>query len=118
MVTCRADIAFPVIKLTQYNSSPAKTHYKAVMKVFRFLNATQTNGLTFWRPRPGNDLPLLTVPVPEPDTHKIHIPEEAASSLTEYGYTDSDLAGDTKTRNSVSGVTIIFGGAATVYKTI
>ena len=99
MVTCRADIAFHVIKLTQYNSSPANAHYEAVMKVFRFLNATQTNGLTFWRPRPRNNLPLLTVPVPEPDTHKVHIPEESASSETAYGYTDSDLAGDTKTRN-------------------
>ena len=118
MITCRADIAFPVIKLTQYNSQPATTHYEAVKKIFKYLNATIDDGLTFWRPRPHSSLPSTNRPTPADDTHKIHIPKESKSELTAYGYTDSDLAGDTKTRKSVSGVIIMFGGAAVVYKTI
>ena len=118
MITCRADISFPVIKLTQYNSNPAIEHYEAVKKVFRYLNATITDGLQFWRPRPNRNLIKVSPPTPEPDNHSVVIPTESGSSTTAYGYTDSDLAGDTKTRKSVSGVTIFFGGAAAVYKTI
>ena len=118
MITCRVDIAFPVIKLTQYNSNPAMSHFDAVKKVFKFLNATMDNGITFWRPTPNRSLPYSCPPTPEPDTHTVHIPVESKTSTTAYGYSDSDLASDTKTRNSVSGVTVIFGGAAIVYKTI
>ncbi len=34
MVTCHANIAFPVIKLTQYNSNPGLSHFEAVQQVF------------------------------------------------------------------------------------
>ena len=118
MITCRADIAFPVIKLTQFNTTPALSHYNAVKKVFIYLNATQTEGIQFWRPRPNTNVPTCHIPQPEHDTHQFYVPPESSSSLTAYGYTDSDLAGDTSTRKSVSGVTIFFGGAAAVYKTI
>ena len=118
MVTCRADIAFPIIKLTQFNSYPSLCHYDAVKQVFRYLNATIEEGITFWRPRPQRSIPSANLPTVEPDTHSPHIPIESKCSTTAYAYTDSDLAGDTMTRKSVSGVTIIFGGAAIVYKAI
>ena len=118
MITCRADIAFPVIKLTQYNSKPATCHYEAVQQVFRYLQATISDGLNFWRPKPNKTLPISPYPIVEQDTHSIHIPDESKTPTTVYAYTDSDLAGDTATRKSVSGVTIFFGGAAVVYKTI
>ena len=63
-------------------------------------------------------MPCSPLPVVEQDNHAIHIPVESKDSTTVYAYTDSDLAGDTETRKLVSGVTIIFGGAAVVYKTI
>ena len=118
MITCRADIAFSVIKLTQYNSKPAICHYDAVQQVFRYLNSTISDGINFWRPRPNKSLPRSSLPIVEQDTHSLHIPEESKHSTTVYAYTDSDLAGDTATRKSVSGVTIFFGEAAVVYKTI
>ena len=118
MITCRADIAFPVIKLTQYNSNPGLSHFEAVQQVFRYLSATINDGITFWRPTPHQTLPTVSLPTPEHDNHKLYIPNEAKSSTTAYGYSDSDLAGDTNTRKSVSGVTIKFGGGAVVYKTI
>ena len=30
MITCRPDISFPLIKLSQYSVNPAKDHYEAV----------------------------------------------------------------------------------------
>ena len=118
MITCRADTAFSVIKLTQYNSKPATYHYDAVKQVFRYLHATISDGITFWRPRPNTTVPSSPLPIVEQDNHNIHIPIESKDSTTAYAYTDSDLAGDTATRKSVSGVTIIFGSAAIVYMTI
>ena len=118
MITCRADIAFPIIKLTQFNSQPSLCHYDAVKQVFRYLNATIEDGLTVWRPKPQRTLPQTNPPTVEFDTHSPHIPIESKCSTTAYAYTDSDLAGDTLTRKSVSGVTIMFGGAAIVYKAI
>ena len=41
MVTCRVDISFPIIKLTQFNNNPARCHYEAVMNIFRYLYATR-----------------------------------------------------------------------------
>ena len=34
LVTCRPDISFPIIKLSQYSHRPAKCHYHAVKNVF------------------------------------------------------------------------------------
>jgi hypothetical protein len=35
LVTCRPDISFPLIKLSQYSTNPAREHYKAI-KFFKF----------------------------------------------------------------------------------
>jgi hypothetical protein len=37
MVTCRPDISFPLIKLSQYSANPAKIHYEVVIQIFRYL---------------------------------------------------------------------------------
>ena len=34
MITCRPDISFPLIKLSQYSVNPAKEHYEAQNKSF------------------------------------------------------------------------------------
>ena len=108
----------PIITHCKRGTPAAKIQKCAIKKVFMYLNATFDDGLIFWRPQPYSTLPTSKPSVPAEDTHNLHIPTESHSPTTAYGYTDSDLAGDTKTRKSVSGVTIIFGGAAAVYKTI
>ena len=50
LVTCRADIAFPVMKLTQYNNDPAQCHFSAIQQVYKYLQHTKSEGLYFWRP--------------------------------------------------------------------
>ena len=62
MVTCRPDIAFPVIKLAQYSTKPSTIHFEAVKDIFRFLNATKDEGIYFWRKTPRDDLPLGPIP--------------------------------------------------------
>jgi hypothetical protein len=37
MVTCRPDISYPLIKLSQYSNNPAEEHYKAVKDIFYYL---------------------------------------------------------------------------------
>ena len=65
---CRIDIAVPIITLSQFSQQPAEIHYDAVKQIFAYLNATKTYGLTYWRPKPKEDLPLK--PDPQPITSK------------------------------------------------
>ena len=62
MITCRPDISFPLIKLSQYSSNPAKEHYQALKQIFRYIKATSTDGIYFWRRHSRNDLPDLPLP--------------------------------------------------------
>ena len=40
LVTCRPDISFAAIKLSQYSAALAKIHYEAVKEIYRYLKAT------------------------------------------------------------------------------
>ena len=118
MVTCRPDISFPILKLFQYNNSHAQCHAEAIKNIYRYLNASQLDGISFWRPKP--DTTLLHIPHQTVDdsNHTPFIPPESATGDTLYGYTDSDWANDSNHRRSVSRTAIIFGGGSIVYKTI
>jgi len=49
LVTCRPDILFAAIKLSQYSASPALCHFNAIKDIFRFLKATKDDGIYYWR---------------------------------------------------------------------
>ena len=117
MVTCRADIAFSVMKLSQYNNRPALCHYQAIQDVYKYLHATASDGLMFWHPRPCNDLPHTVHVAPQDEPYSVNMPIEGKDRNTAYAMADSDFAGDRNTRKSVGGSTIFFGGAVVVYKT-
>ena len=57
MVTCRPDISFPVVKLSQYSVSPARIHFEAIQKLYLYLKATKTEGIYYWRKEHRMDLP-------------------------------------------------------------
>jgi len=57
MVTCRPDISFPLIKLSQYSSNPAREHYLAVKEIFYYLQCTRDDGIHFWRHHKNHKLP-------------------------------------------------------------
>jgi hypothetical protein len=77
----RPDIAFSVTALSRYNIQPLEMHLTAAKRVLRYLKTT-------------SDL-------------RIHYRRLPSSRTSIIGYTDSDWAGNTKTRKSVGGC--VFG---------
>jgi hypothetical protein len=118
MVTCRPDISFSVIKLSQYSAKPARIHYKALQHLYRYLKATKSDGIYYWRPRPRSDLSLGEVPALHYDnnyddsviTRKAH--QDVITT-----YVDSDHAADTTHRRSVTGLHVTIAGGAVLFKT-
>ena len=105
MVTCRPDITFPVVKLSQYSTHPAPCNFTAVKNIFRYLFATKNEGITHW--------PLTVHPsLPDMYSPKIYtsVSEQAPISNSHetpsllFGYVDSDWGSDTTHRRSVSGM--------------
>jgi hypothetical protein len=98
MVTCCPDISFPLIKLSQHSSNPAKVHYQAVIQIFRYLNATIDDGLIYWCSQPHQALPCLPLPVPYKTNYETSNTTEIDSPVHLHGAVDSDWASDTKHR--------------------
>jgi dUTP pyrophosphatase len=114
MVTCRVDIAFPVIKLSQYAINPSKIHYEAVKDIFYYLSTTKEDGLIYWRQRPVMSLPKK--PDPPIISSEQPLQDENRASLL-FGAVDSDWAGDTSHRKSVTGIILRLAGGTILYKT-
>ena len=117
MVTCRPDISFPLIKLSQYSANPARIHYDAVISIFRYLNATLDDGLIYWRPEPMNALPKGPATKVYTDNHTIDGTLLHHDANTLQAMVDSDWAGDTTHRKSVSGIILTIAGGCILYKT-
>jgi hypothetical protein len=47
MITTRPEISYPVVKLSQFSSNPAKVHYDAVYGIFQYLFGTRKDDLTY-----------------------------------------------------------------------
>jgi hypothetical protein len=115
MVTCRPDISYPLIKLSQYSSNPAQLHYKAVIDIFRYLNATIDDGLIYWRPQPHPDLPDGPLPEVHASNYVRQEPNDESDKML--AAVDSDWAGDTTHRRSVTGIILRLAGGTILYKT-
>ena len=113
-VTCRPDILFAVIKLSQYSTRPAKIHFQAVKHVFKYLRDSANDGLHFWRSTTRDELPDTPLPTVPNDTHSCVTPQH--DPYTAYGMVDADWGGDTSHRRSVTGLALFMAGAPIVYK--
>ena len=69
MVTCRPDISYACIKMSQYSKDPAEEHYKAVREIFNYLAQTVDDGIYFWRDKPNDALPVGPMPRIQRDDH-------------------------------------------------
>ena len=101
LTTCRPDISYPVIKLSQYSTRPTRIHFEAIKTIYRYLNQTQDEGIYFWRQTPRQELPDHPFPMSTEDTtyDETAIPERYDHDIdTLYGAVDSDYAGDTSHR--------------------
>ena len=120
LVTCRPDISFPVIKLSQYSTRPTDLHFEAVKNIYRYLNATKDDGIYFWRKSNRNDLPPGLIPICKEDLNynesEIHERSQPGHAVM-FGAVDSDYAGDTTHRKSVTGIILRIAGGTIFYKT-
>lgn len=82
MVGTRPDLAAAVGTLSQFAADPCPTHWQALKRVLRYLQATPTYGLQF---SASNDGRLV-------------------------GYSDADWAGDIESRRSTSGYVFMLNG--------
>ncbi|CAL8092418.1 unnamed protein product [Prunus armeniaca] len=79
----RPDIAYSVNRLSRYTSNPGKDHWKAIVRILRYLRYTKNVGLHYTR------YPAVLE-----------------------GYSDANWISDTKDSNSTSGYVFTIGGAA------
>ena len=120
MVTCRPDVSFAIIKLSQYATKPAAIHYDALKLLYQYLAATKHEGIYYWRESPREDLPKGNVPVlaldnnyDEKGVQQRITPDKSILQ----SYVDSDHASDSSHRRSVSGFHCKLAGGVVLYKT-
>jgi hypothetical protein len=114
MVTCRPDISFPVIKLSQSSMNPAQEHYTAVSEILQYLKCTDDKGIYFWRPAHHKDYP-------EPTTSHDNKPMDVDATIQDkptliQAASDSDWGGDTKHQKSLTGFVRKMAGGCIYYK--
>ncbi len=113
MTTCRPDVAFASVKLSQSNSCPHKIHYHSLKHALKYLYSTRDDGLYFWQPS-------LCLPLPPIHSNKADLflddqPEHDATVA--HAYADSNWATCVKTRCSFGGSCIRLAGGTIAYKT-
>ena len=118
LVTCRPDISYPLIKLSQHSTKPSRLHFEAVRGIYAYLKQTQEVGINYWRTEPRTDLPSKTRPtsltdytnyVPDPDKQPID------PSLIQL-HVDAAYANDPNHRRSVIGILARLAGGTIMYK--
>ena len=63
MTTCRPDLAFASVKLSQSNSCPHELHYHALKHALKFLYNSKDDGIYFWCTAPRMELPESPLPL-------------------------------------------------------
>ena len=118
IITARPDISYPTVKLCQYNSCPVRVHFEAIKRILLYIRDTTNDGIYFWRTRPHPTLKKGPRPTPRSEEYNPKIPSAAQDPTKVHAFADSDWAGDSKNRRSVSGIGIMFAGSVIIYKTM
>jgi hypothetical protein len=117
MTTCRPDLAQSVVKLAQHSAAPAEVHYCGVKSVFRYLAATMSEGIYFWRTAPAMELPDDPLPTIWSTPHDIKMADRPRNDpLTLSGSMDSGWGSCLLTRHSFGGVMMRMAGGPVAYK--
>jgi hypothetical protein len=118
MTTCRPDILFTSIKLSQSNTAPAEHHYHGLKHAIRYIHITRHDGIYFWRTRARDELPAGPLPTVNSNIKDLLLdgrPQHDANIAV--AYSDSDWATCVKTRQLFSGICIQLAGGTIAYKT-
>ena len=117
VVTCRPDISYAVIKLSQYSANPANFHYKAARQLMKYLALSKDKGITYWRKSLLHDLldnpqdPYISRP------EILHTIPQPKSPDEPYSFVDPDWGGDwSHRRRSVTGLMTILAGDVVAYQ--
>ena len=114
----RPDLAYPIVKLSQYSVAPARVHFEALRTIYRYIKTTKTEGIYYWRREPRDDMPDLPLPALKHSNYTSQIPTvDTHTSTTLVTAADSDHAADSKHRKSVSGIIHQLAGGTVLYKT-
>ncbi len=120
MTTCRLDLAFTSVKLSQSNSCPHEIHFHGLKHALKFLYNSKDDGLYYWRTHPRAELPDGPLPPITSNREDILLddcPQFDASTI--HAYADSDWATCVKTRRSrrsFGGTCIRLAGGTIAYK--
>jgi hypothetical protein len=118
MITTRPELAFPVVKLSQFSVSPAVIHYDAILSIFRYLTHTRSRGITYTHQPPVQPLPPLN-PLPCLASLADHVNDHLSHLALYYilhGYSDSDWAMDIRHRQSITGLLMLLAGGSIASK--
>jgi hypothetical protein len=107
MTTCRPDLSYTSIKLSQSNTCPHKIHYHGFKHALKFLYNSRDDGLYFWRTAPRPELPEGPLPRVNSNRSAILLQNRPQfDALMAHAFADSDWATCVKTRCSFGGICI------------
>ena len=116
MVTCRPDISYAVIKLSQYSINPAAIHYKALRHLFRYLALTKARGIHYWRNQPNTMLQNTPPDIPITAEDRLSKFPTTANTEQMFSYVDADWGNDKVHRRSITGMAHMMAGGVIAYK--
>jgi hypothetical protein len=117
MTTCRPDLSQSVVKCAQASACPAEVHYCAVKNIFRYVAATLSDGIYFWRTKANMDLPDDPLPTISSTPHDILLADRPPEHpFRTHGYMDSSWGDCLLTRRSFGGTLMRLAGGPIAYK--
>jgi hypothetical protein len=98
MVCCQPDLSFATVKLSQYNSCPAKIHFDGVQHALKYLYQTQHEGLYY---SCTNSRPKLDIKLPaailSTEHNLLKGKQQCQDPLTAIGMSNAEWASCTRT---------------------
>jgi hypothetical protein len=118
MMTCRLDIAFTSVKLSQSNSALAEHHYHRLKHAIQYVYITWNDGIYFWQTWSWTDLLEGLLPSVNSNHQDLLLDEcPNRNAITAVAYGDSNWATRIKTRRSFSGICIQLFSGMVAHKT-
>ena len=100
MTTCRPDLSYASVKLSQTNSNPHKLHFHGLKHALKFLYNSRNDGLYFLRTGPRMELPEGPLPPIHSNKQDILLDNRPQFDANiAHAYPDSDWASCVKTRH-------------------
>jgi hypothetical protein len=118
MTTCRPNLAYTSVKLSQSNTCPHELHYHGLKHAcLKFLYNSRNDGLYFWRTAPRPELPEGLLPRINSNCNDILLNNRLQfNALMAHAFANSDWATCVKTRRSFGGICIRLAGGTITYK--